>query len=41
MIERAVDASVIIEARVPGTGRDGGPTCGTVKQFAGWVLSDD
>jgi hypothetical protein len=41
MIERAVDASVIIEARVPGTGRDGGPTCGTVKQFSGWVLSDD
>ena len=41
MIERAMDASVIIEARLPGTGRDGGPTCGTVKQFSGWVLSDD
>ena len=41
MIERASDASVIIEARVSGTGKDGGPTCGTVKQFSGWVLSDE
>jgi len=40
MIEQASDASVIIETRVPGTGRDGGPTCGTVKQFSGWVLSE-
>lgn len=40
MIEKASDASVIIETRVPGTGKDGGPTCGTVKQFFGWVLSD-
>ena len=40
MIEQASEAPVIIEARVPGTGRDGGPTCGTVKQFSGWVLSD-
>ena len=39
MIEQASDASVVIEARVPGTGRDGGPTCGTVKQFSGWQVS--
>ena len=26
----------VLEARVPGTGRDGGPRCGTVKPFAGW-----
>src|ERR1041384_1698899 len=39
MIEQASDASRVIEARVPGTGRDGGPTCGTVKQFSGWMLS--
>ena len=39
MIEQASDAAVTIEVRVPGTGRDGGPTCGTVKQFSGWVLS--
>ncbi|HVQ35910.1 MAG TPA: DUF5990 family protein [Pyrinomonadaceae bacterium] len=27
-----------LEARVQGTGRDGGPTCGTVKPFTGWKL---
>lgn len=26
----------IIETTVPGTGKDGGPNCGTVKPFAGW-----
>jgi hypothetical protein len=26
----------IIEARVPGTGKDGGPNCATVKPFDGW-----
>ena len=41
MIEEASDGSFLIETRVPGTGRDGGPTCGTVKQFSGWVLSND
>ena len=25
-----------LETRVPGTGRDGGPNCATVKPFAGW-----
>jgi len=39
MIERALaDAHWTIETRVPGTGRDGGPTCATVKPFAGWQL---
>jgi hypothetical protein len=28
----------VFEARVPGAGRDGGPTCGTVKPFSGWKL---
>jgi hypothetical protein len=28
----------VLEARVPGTGRDGGPTCATVKEFGGWKL---
>ena len=41
MIERASDESAVIEVRVRGTGRDGGPTCGTVKQFSGWVVSDE
>ena len=26
----------VLEARVPGTGRDGGPSCATVKDFGGW-----
>lgn len=25
-----------LETRVPGTGKDGGPACATVKPFAGW-----
>jgi hypothetical protein len=41
MIEQASDASVAIETHVPGTGKDGGPTCGTVKPFSGWSLSEE
>lgn len=26
----------ILQASVPGTGKDGGPNCATVKPFAGW-----
>jgi hypothetical protein len=26
----------VLETRVPGTGKDGSPTCATVKPFAGW-----
>jgi Family of unknown function (DUF5990) len=26
----------VYETRVPGTGKDGGPNCATVKPFAGW-----
>jgi hypothetical protein len=29
-------AGGVIEARVLGTGRDGGPSCATVKDFDGW-----
>jgi hypothetical protein len=39
MIEQASDASRLIEVRVPGTGKDGGPTCGTVKNFSDWTVS--
>ena len=28
----------ILETSVPGTGRDGGPNCATVKPFNGWQL---
>ncbi|MEZ5400434.1 MAG: DUF5990 family protein [Bryobacteraceae bacterium] len=31
-----IEAGGVLEARVPGTGRDGGPACATVKDFAGW-----
>ena len=31
-------ASRVLETRVPGTGRDGSPTCATVKPFDGWTL---
>ncbi|MGA7241202.1 MAG: DUF5990 family protein [Bryobacteraceae bacterium] len=30
----------VLEARVPGTGRDGGPNCATVKDFDGWKIVD-
>jgi hypothetical protein len=30
----------VLEARVPGTGRDGGPSCATVKNFEGWKVVD-
>jgi hypothetical protein len=29
---------LVLEARVPGTGKDGTPTCATVKPFSGWKL---
>ena len=32
------EVPAVLEARVPGTGKDGGPTCGTVKLFDGWKL---
>lgn len=30
----------ILEARVPGTGKDNGPNCATVKPFSGWHISN-
>jgi len=37
MIEQAADnPRAVLQTRVAGTGRDGGPTCGTVKPFDGW-----
>ncbi|HTE32122.1 MAG TPA: DUF5990 family protein [Chryseolinea sp.] len=32
------DVKLLMEARVPGTGKGGGPNCGTAKPFAGWEL---
>jgi uncharacterized protein DUF5990 len=28
----------VLETRVPGRGRDGGPNCATVKEFKAWKL---
>ena len=39
MVEQASQQSRLLEARVQGTGRDGGPTCGTIKPFNGWKLA--
>lgn len=33
------DSSLIFATTVPGTGKDGGPNCATVKPFAGWQIS--
>jgi hypothetical protein len=33
------DSSLILETKVPGTGKDGGPNCATVKPFSGWYVS--
>jgi Family of unknown function (DUF5990) len=39
MIDRLADDSLtVLATRVPGTGRDGGPNCGTVKPFHGWKV---
>ena len=39
MIEKAsADPKAILEARLPGKGKDGGPSCATVKPAEGWKL---
>ncbi len=35
------DSKMIIEALVPGSGKGGGPNCGTVKPFNGWKLKQN
>ena len=39
MIDRAMAAGQLLETRVPGTGKDGSPSCATVKPFPGWKLA--
>ncbi len=37
VLDRIEDRSkVVLETHVPGTGKDGGPNCATVKPFGGW-----
>lgn len=39
MIEEAsADPKLILEARLPGMGKDGGPSCATVKPIQGWKV---
>jgi uncharacterized protein DUF5990 len=35
-----IEKGKTLETRVPGKGRDGSPTCATVKPFAGWKVRD-
>lgn len=32
------EPSLLLETKVPGTGKDGGPNCATVKPFEGWRI---
>jgi len=36
MVDQVSDSSSALEARVPGQGSDGAPSCATVKHFDGW-----
>jgi hypothetical protein len=36
--ELAKDPQMVVQCRVPGTGKDGGPSCATVKPFSGWKI---
>lgn len=37
MINRVLDdENLVLETKVPGSGKDGGPNCATVKPFSGW-----
>jgi hypothetical protein len=36
-IDRASAPRMVLATRVPGTARDGGPACATVKPFDGWT----
>jgi Family of unknown function (DUF5990) len=33
-----INKNKTLKAQVPGTGKDGGPSCATIKSFAGWQL---
>ncbi len=32
------NSSLVLETKIPGTGKDFGPNCGTVKPFSGWQV---
>jgi hypothetical protein len=37
--ELSKDSQLLLEAQIPGTAKDGTPTCATVKNFTGWKLT--
>ena len=42
LIEQALQPSTsFLEARVPGTAKDGGPSCATVKPVGGWSVTSN
>jgi hypothetical protein len=38
-VKQASRGTDLLETRVPGTAKDGSPTCATVKPFAGWKVT--
>ena len=38
-VNQASRGTNLLETRVPGTAKDGSPTCATVKPFAGWKVT--
>ena len=38
MLDEVLKIPASLETAVPGTGKDGGPNCATVKPFAGWSV---
>ncbi len=38
--ELSTSNNKILQAKVPGTGKDNGPNCATVKPFTGWHISN-
>ena len=39
MIDDVIEGKSFLETRVPGTGKDGSPSCATPKPFSGWKLA--
>lgn len=39
VVKKASSGKAVLETRVPGTAKNGGPTYATVKPFAGWTIS--
>ena len=38
VVKKASNSKRVLETRVPGKGKDGSPSCATVKPFAGWKV---